>query len=107
VFVTESRPDDSGKLAFKVLQKASIPTTLVLDSAVGYLMERVDAVLLGAEGVMETGGIINKIGTLNMALIAKAMNKPVYVMAESIKFVREYPLNQSDIPNTFKVVSSA
>lgn len=34
------------------------------------------------------------------------MNKPVYVLAESIKFVKEYPLNQSDIPNKFKYRSS-
>lgn len=38
-----------------------INSTLVLDSAVGYLMERMDAVIVGAEGVMETGGIINKV----------------------------------------------
>ena len=51
---------------------------------------------------METGGIINKIGTYGIALCAKAMGKCVYVMAESIKFVRGYPLNQSDIPDQYK-----
>lgn len=66
-------------------------------------METVDMVVVGAEGVMETGGIINKIGTLPMVVCAKAMHKPVFVMAESIKFVKEYPLTQSDIPTQFKV----
>ena len=66
-------------------------------------MESVDMVLIGAEGVMTTGGVINKIGTLSIAICASAMNKRVYVMAESIKFVKEYPLNQSDIPPEFKV----
>lgn len=36
-------------------------------------------------------------------MCANYMNKPFYVMAESIKFVKEYPLNQSDIPEEFKV----
>lgn len=45
----------------------------------------VDLVLLGAEGVVENGGIINKLGTLNIALAAAAHNKPVYVAAESYK----------------------
>lgn len=31
------------------------------------------------------------------------MNKRFYVLAESIKFVKEYPLNQRDIPVHFKV----
>ncbi|KAK6022150.1 initiation factor, subunit 2 family protein [Ostertagia ostertagi] len=63
-------------------------------------------VAVGAEGVMETGGIINKIGTLNVAIVAKTMNKPFFVMAESIKFVKEYPLNQADIPEEFKYRTS-
>ena len=33
--------------------------TLVLDSAVAFIMEKIDLVLIGAEGVVESGGIIN------------------------------------------------
>ncbi|VDM83839.1 unnamed protein product [Strongylus vulgaris] len=46
------------------------------------------------------------IGTLNVAICAKTMNKAVFVMAESIKFVKEYPLNQADIPEEFKYRTS-
>uniref|UniRef100_A0A914W425 Translation initiation factor eIF2B subunit alpha n=2 Tax=Plectus sambesii TaxID=2011161 RepID=A0A914W425_9BILA len=106
VFVTESRPDFSGSRTKERLDSIGIPCTLILDSAVGYLMESIDFVFVGAEGVMETGGIINKIGTLGLAICAKAMNKPVYVMTESIKFVKEYPLNQQDIPEVFKYRAS-
>lgn len=60
-------------------------------------------VVVGAEGVMETGGIINKIGTLTLAVCAKEMNIPFYVMAESFKFIKEYPLNQGDIPAEMQV----
>ncbi|KHJ88530.1 initiation factor, subunit 2 family protein [Oesophagostomum dentatum] len=61
VWVTESQPDASGRLMCEALRKEGIKTTLILDSAVGYLMERIDMVVVGAEGVMETGGIINKV----------------------------------------------
>ena len=44
-----------------------------------------------------------QIGTYTMAISAKAMNKPFYVVAESFKFARLYPLNQEDVPNQFKV----
>lgn len=44
-----------------------------------------------------------QIGTYQLAVLAKAMNKPFYVVAESFKFVRLYPLNQDDLPNDEKV----
>lgn len=45
--------------AARELIDAGIPVTLILDSAVAFAMERVDMVLVGAEGVVESGGIIN------------------------------------------------
>ena len=43
------------------LQSCGIPCTVILDSAVGYIMGQVDSVMFGAEGVVESGGIINKV----------------------------------------------
>jgi translation initiation factor eIF-2B subunit alpha len=99
IIILEGRPDASGaKAAANVYAKAGIPTTVVLDSAMAYVMERVDMVIVGAEGVVENGGIINKLGTYTMAIAAKELGKPFYVAAESFKFARLYPLNQSDLP---------
>ncbi|EGW04847.1 Translation initiation factor eIF-2B subunit alpha [Cricetulus griseus] len=86
----------------KALCHLNVPVTVVLDAAVGYIMEKADLVIVGAEGVVENGGIINKIGTNQMAVCAKAQNKPFYVVAESFKFVRLFPLNQQDVPDKFK-----
>ncbi|XP_067293698.1 translation initiation factor eIF-2B subunit alpha [Pseudorasbora parva] len=102
VYVTESQPDSAGELMAEKLRKLNIPVTVVLDAAVGYIMEKVDLVIVGAEGVVESGGVINKIGTYQMAVCSKAHNKPFYVVAESFKFVRLYPLNQQDVPDRFK-----
>ncbi len=38
-----------------------IPVTVIPDSAVGSVMSRVNLCLVGAEGVMENGGIVNKV----------------------------------------------
>lgn len=51
------------------LQAAGIPVTVILDSAVGYVMEQVDLVMVGAEGVVESGGIINKVTVSDNILI--------------------------------------
>jgi translation initiation factor eIF-2B subunit alpha len=99
IIILEGRPDASGaKSAASCYAKAGIPTTVILDSAMAHVMERVDMVIVGAEGVVENGGIINKIGTYAMAIAAKELGKPFYVAAESFKFARLYPLNQSDLP---------
>ncbi len=103
VYVTESAPDQAGILMAKELKEIGIETTLILDAAVGLVMEKIDFVLLGAEGVVESGGIINKIGSSTIGLCARMFNKPVYIAVESFKFVRFYPLNNKDIPDEFKV----
>ena len=55
-------------------------------------------VIVGAEGVVENGGIISRLGTYQMGLLAKSKGKPFYVVAESHKFVRLFPLSQFDLP---------
>jgi translation initiation factor eIF-2B subunit alpha len=61
-------------------------------------MAKVDMVIVGAEGVVENGGIISRMGTYQLGLLAKSKSKPFYVVAESHKFVRLYPLSQFDLP---------
>lgn len=102
VYVTQSSPDNTGKQMCDELTEAKIECTLILDSAIGYIMESIDIVLVGAEGVVESGGIINRVGTYTMALCAREMKKPFYVLAESLKFSRLYPLNQRDLPDDYK-----
>ncbi|XP_012372409.1 translation initiation factor eIF-2B subunit alpha-like [Octodon degus] len=102
VYITETQPDLSGKKMAKALCHLNVPVTVVLDATVGYIMEKADLVMVGAEGVVENGGIINKIGTNQMAVCAKAQNKPFDMVAESFKFLRIFPLNQQDVPDKFK-----
>ncbi|XP_015182678.1 PREDICTED: translation initiation factor eIF-2B subunit alpha isoform X2 [Polistes dominula] len=106
VYVTNSSPDNSGVEMCQNLTKMGISCTLILDSAMGYIMEQVDMVMVGAEGVSESGGIINKLGTYTMAMCANVVKKPFYVLTESFKFSRIYPLNQVDLPDEFKYTAS-
>ncbi|KAI5806775.1 translation initiation factor-like protein eIF-2B subunit alpha [Peziza echinospora] len=98
--VTETRPSCSGLIAARILRAKGIPVSVIPDNAVGYIMGKVTMVIVGAEGVVENGGIINAMGTYTLAVLAKASKKPFYVLAESHKFVRLFPLNQFDLPVT-------
>ncbi|KAI6656895.1 Translation initiation factor eIF-2B subunit alpha [Oopsacas minuta] len=86
-----------GEKMVEMLKKIGVPCALILDSAVGYTMDKVDLVLVGAEGVVENGGIINQIGSYQVAVLAKACNKPLYAAVECYKFIRMYPLKQDDL----------
>lgn len=65
-----------------MLIDAGVPTTVVLDSAVAYAIDKVDFVLVGSEAVVESGGLINAVGSNQIAIIAKAAKKPFYALAE-------------------------
>jgi translation initiation factor eIF-2B subunit alpha len=42
--------------------------------------------------------LVSSVGTYQVALVAKALQKPFYALAESYKFLRHYPLSQTDLP---------
>ncbi|KAI3405159.2 GCN3 [Candida oxycetoniae] len=99
VLITESRPTENGYLMAQKLNDAGIPCEVIVDNAVGYVLHKVDKIFVGAEGVAESGGIINHIGTYQIGCLAKVNNKPFYVITESHKFVRLFPLAPNDLPN--------
>jgi translation initiation factor eIF-2B subunit alpha len=101
IHVLPSSPKDMPgcEATVAALRHLSIPVATIPEAAVAYsLATKVDMVVVGAEGVVENGGIISRLGTYQIGLLAKAMGKPLYVASESYKFVRMYPLGQEDLP---------
>lgn len=106
VLVTEARPSGKGYHMASLLREAGIPVEVIVDNAVGYFLHKVDKILVGAEGVVESGGIINHIGSYQIGCLAKANNKPFYVVTESHKFVRLFPLAPNDLPREISSILS-
>ena len=96
--------NDEGHSIVRDLRAKKVPVATIPESAVAYSLGKVDMVIVGAEGVVENGGIISRLGTYQIGLLAKAAGKPFYVVAESHKFVRLYPLSQYDLPIEQKVI---
>ena len=97
VVATESQPICSGDQVVKECKEIGIPVQKVYDSSIGLCIGNIDCVFVGAEAVLENGGIVNRIGTFTIALCAKQYNKPFYVFTESLKFLKRFPLQQSDV----------
>jgi len=83
VIATETRPRQQGaRITVYEALSDGIPTTLIVDSAVGIAMSRgmVDKVIVGADRVTRTA-VANKVGTFMIALAAKYHGIPFYVAA--------------------------
>ncbi len=86
VIATETRPRMQGYLTVDIMQKAGIPTTLILDSAVRYFMKKANVVVVGADAITVSGNLINKVGTSQLSLAAHEARVPFIVAAETYKF---------------------
>lgn len=99
VICDETRPLGQGaRLSVWEMQKENIPVKLIPDVASGYLMQqgKIDKVVIGADRVAK-GGIVNKIGSLLVALAAKRYNIPFYVAAPKSTFDWEININDTEI----------
>ena len=63
-------------------------------------MDKVDFVLVGSEAVVESGGLVNAVGSNQIAIIARAANKPFYALAERYFYIREILSMQSLTPRS-------
>src|SRR6266566_4636457 len=84
VIATETRPLLQGsRLTAFELAHDKIPVRIIVDSAAAQMMSRgvVDKIVVGADRILSTGHVTNKIGTLPIALSAKFYELPFYVAA--------------------------
>ena len=84
VIATETRPVQQGsRLTAFELKHDGFDVSLIPDTAVGYSMANklVNKVVVGADRVLRTGHVYNKIGTYQVALMAKQHGIPFYVAA--------------------------
>ncbi|XP_026174716.1 translation initiation factor eIF2B subunit delta isoform X2 [Mastacembelus armatus] len=86
VIVVDSRPRLEGREALRRLVQRGISCTYVLISAVSYILPEVSKVFLGAHALLANGYVMSRVGTSQIALVAKAFNVPVLVCCETYKF---------------------
>lgn len=84
VFACETRPVFQGaRLTVWELQQAGVDVTLITDSMAAHTIgaKEIEAIIVGADRIAANGDTANKIGTLNLALLADAYGIPFYVAA--------------------------
>ena len=82
-FVTETRPYLQGsRLTAWELKQAGFEVTIITDNMVAQVMSegKINKVIVGADNLAQNGDIANKVGTYQIALLAKHFQIPFYVL---------------------------
>lgn len=96
----ETRAEESDAVC-RELRSKGIPVAEIHEAAIAHVMgllRQVNLVIVGAEAVSSNGGIISRLGTLQIAQLAITTPKiPFYVAAETHKFARKHIMDQEDM----------
>jgi ribose 1,5-bisphosphate isomerase len=88
VYVTEGRPRCEGRATAQALAAAGMRATLLTDAEAGLFIPTCAAVVVGADSILADGAVVNKVGTLLLALAARSSRPhrvPFLVLAEQLK----------------------
>jgi len=89
IYADETRPLLQGaRLTSWELKKSKVDVTLICDDMAAYLMQKkmIDKILVGADRVVRNGDAANKIGTYNLAVVARYHKIPFYMVVPSTSF---------------------
>lgn len=91
--ISESRETES-MAAVAALRAKGISVATIPEGGIAHIMAKVDIVLAGAEVITAQGGIISRLGTYQIAKLAKVDGKPFYIAAEQHKLGQTFPTDQ-------------
>jgi methylthioribose-1-phosphate isomerase len=94
VLVPETRPYLQGaRLTAWELHRGGIPLTLITDNMVGHFLKtgKVGAIVTGADRIAANGDTANKIGTYQIAVLARENKVPFYIAAPISTFDLSIP----------------
>ncbi|ELT88129.1 hypothetical protein CAPTEDRAFT_95426, partial [Capitella teleta] len=86
VVVVDSRPKMEGREMLRRLVNSGIKCSYVLITAVSCVMKEATKVFLGAHALLANGYVMSRVGSSQLALVARAHNVPVLVCCETYKF---------------------
>ncbi|WP_449539564.1 S-methyl-5-thioribose-1-phosphate isomerase [Ferdinandcohnia sp. Marseille-Q9671] len=103
VYASETRPVLQGaRLTTWELLQSGVDVTLITDNMAAHTIAEkgIDAIIVGADRITANGDTANKIGTFNLAILAKTFGIPFYVAAPlstfdvSLESGKEIPIEE-------------
>ncbi|MHC1680484.1 MAG: hypothetical protein AB9860_04430 [Methanomassiliicoccales archaeon] len=100
ISVAESLPMGEGTLTCSKLAEKGHHASMFRDSMIASEVRKADLVLVGADGVCPEG-VVNKVGTMLLALAAREFGKPFVVLCSTSKLI---PVLEMDVMETETVI---
>lgn len=82
---TESRPLRESRNAVNVLTEIGVDVTFISDASVYEFMKTADLIIMGADTLSTDGSVANKMGSAQIACLARSCKVPVYFASELYK----------------------
>lgn len=91
VICTETRPKYQGRITAQHLIEEGIPVTMVVDSAMRWVLKNKDVAMIitGADAITSEGTVLNKIGSRLLALAAAESHVSYYIATPLLKYDAE------------------
>ena len=86
VITCETRPRYQGRITAKELSEYGIKTTHIVDGAMARFSKDCDLALIGGDAITSSGDLLNKIGSLSLAIVMKHYGKPLLSAVEIYKY---------------------
>lgn len=96
ITICESRPRLEGRILAKKLTKEKIKVELITEAMAGVHVKECDVVLIGADSVLRNRDVVNKTGSLQLAVLSKYYKKPFYVVVDKSKFSKKNSFTQKE-----------
>jgi len=100
VTISEGRPQFEGRTLAEKLISHNVKTELITEAMIPKAVQNMDATLIGADIILANGNIVNKVGSLSLALACKYFNKPLYVISDKSKITNKNNFEQAYYPST-------
>lgn len=89
VFTTETRPRFQGRVTAIELAEHGIEVFHMVDSAAKYAIDGADIFIFGADSILRSGYLINKIGTGIFCVVAARYDVPTYCATHTLKIASD------------------
>ncbi|XKH02255.1 initiation factor 2B [Marinobacter nauticus] len=85
VICTQGSPGNEGFTLARELDEMGVPVTVITDAQMGLFVPKADLVVTGCDSWLADGHFLNKSGSYPLALAAKDLGQPFWVLADSFK----------------------
>ncbi|OCT79219.1 hypothetical protein XELAEV_18030315mg, partial [Xenopus laevis] len=82
-----------GREKLRRVVNCGIQCTYIMIPAISYILPEVSKLFLGAHALLANGYVMSRVGTSQIALVAKAHNVPVPVCCETYKFCEKVQID--------------